>query len=166
VVAQGVPGQLGDQAVVLVGVGAAGDDDQVGVDLALEPLEYLLDLGPGPGEEAVPERLEHHRGLLDVLQEGGRAGHRLTLPDPGGRQHHPGDAQRNAGRGQVQDGAAAADLDIVGVRADGQDLDRPAGCRPELDGEHLGRPRAHWNFPRRSFRLRSSNQAHRYGTMS
>ena len=86
--------------------------------------------------------------------------------DPVGGQHHPGDVQREAGRGQVQDGPAAADLDVVGVGADGQDLDRAAGRRQQLEGEHLDRFHAHWNPPKRSFRLRSSSHAHRYGTMS
>jgi hypothetical protein len=43
VVAEGVPGQLGDQPVVLMAVLQPVGEDQVGGDLALEPLEVLLD---------------------------------------------------------------------------------------------------------------------------
>jgi hypothetical protein len=78
----------------------------------------------------------------------------------------PSDVQREAGRGQVQDGPAAADLDVVGVRADGQDLDRAASLWPQREWARLGRAHVHWNLPRRSFRLRSSSHAHRYGTIS
>jgi hypothetical protein len=127
-VAEGVPGQFRDQAMVLVGVVTAGGDHQVGSHLTLEVLEHLLDLGPCPGVEAVPERLEYDGGLLDVLQKRPGAADRLPFPDARGRQEDPGDAQREAAGGQLKDGPATADLDIVGMRPDDQDLERrPCG---------------------------------------
>jgi hypothetical protein len=78
--------------MVLVGVVAAGNDDEVGDDRMLELLEHLLDLGPRPGEEPVPECLEHDGRLLDVLQKRRGAADRLPLADARRRQHHPGDA--------------------------------------------------------------------------
>jgi hypothetical protein len=140
-VAEGVPGQLRDQPVVLVGVVAPGDDHQVGRDLTLQVLEHLLDLRPRPGEEAVPERLEDHAGPLHVLEERGRAGGRLPLAHPVGGQHHPGDVQRDPGGGQLQDGPAAADLDVVGMGADDKDLQGPPVGRAELQWDHRPGPR-------------------------
>ena len=147
-VAESVPGELGDQAMVLVGVVTAGDEDEVGRDRALEVLEHLLDLGPSPGEEPIPERLEHDGGLLDVLQERRGAADRLPFPDARGRQDDPSDVQREAAGGQVEDGPATADLDVVGVRAYGQDLERPT----------LGAGQVVLS---RSLRTRSSSHAHR-----
>jgi hypothetical protein len=57
---------VGEQAMILVGVVTVGDDDEAGSDRTLQVLEHLLDLGPRPEEEAVPERSEHDGGLLDV----------------------------------------------------------------------------------------------------
>jgi hypothetical protein len=37
----------------------------------------------------------------------------------------------------VQDGPAAPDLDVVGVRADGQDLDRAASLWPQPEWEYI-----------------------------
>ena len=66
VAAEGVPGQLGDQPVVLVPVLEPVGEDQVGVDLGLEPLEALLH-GRAVGEEAVPEPLDGDPGLAGPL---------------------------------------------------------------------------------------------------
>ena len=66
--AEGVPGQLGDQPVVLVPVLEPVGEDQVGLDLGLEPLEALLDGRAVVGEEAVPEPLDGDPGLAGPLQ--------------------------------------------------------------------------------------------------
>jgi hypothetical protein len=157
---EGVPRQLGDQPVILVGVVAAGDDDEVGSDLPFEVLEHLLDRGPHPGEEPVPEALKHDGRLLDVLWERRGGAHCLPLPDTRGGQHHPGDAQREWSRGQVQQGPAAADLDVVGVRPDDENLERPALVAGAAGGGSPGVPRGHCSVLRRSFRFRSSSHAH------
>src|SRR5262249_11591427 len=60
VVAPGVPGQLRDEAVVLVPVAERVGEDQVRVELALQALEAGLDAVPLPREVAVPEREALH----------------------------------------------------------------------------------------------------------
>jgi hypothetical protein len=44
---------------------------------------------------------------------------------PRGPQDDPSDVQRQVAGGQVEDGPPTTDLDVVGVRADDQDLERP-----------------------------------------
>ena len=63
-VAKRVPGQLRDEAMILVQIAAPVREDQVRGDLALEALEVLLDLGAVVREEAVAERLGHDRAAL------------------------------------------------------------------------------------------------------
>ena len=79
VVAEGVPGQLGDEPVILVEVRAGVREHQLRRHGRLQPLERLLDVAAGVREEAVPERLEHDGGLaLGARQERCRARPRLV----------------------------------------------------------------------------------------
>jgi hypothetical protein len=136
VAAEGVPGQLGHQPVVLVAVLQAVGEDQVGVDLGLEPLEALLHGPAVVGEEAVPEPLHGDPGPAGALEERGRAVGRLLGPPAGPAQHQPVHGQPRVLGHQPQDGPAAADLDVVGVGPDGQDPQGPGRVAGQAQAEH------------------------------
>src|SRR5271165_3543243 len=55
VVAKRIPGEVGDQAVVLVPVVAVVSEDEVGAELPLQGLELVLDLAAQEREEAIAE---------------------------------------------------------------------------------------------------------------
>jgi hypothetical protein len=136
VAAEGVPGQLGHQPVVLVAVLQAVGEDQVGVDLGLEPLEALLDRPAVIGQEAVPEPLDRDPDLAGALGERGRAVGRLLGPLAGATQHQPVHRQAGVLGDQPEDGAAAADLDVVGMGADDQDARRGIISTGDGQAEH------------------------------
>ena len=119
-VAPGVPAELGDEAVVLVPVRERVREDQVRVELALEILEALLDPQALPRQEAVAER-ERVQPLGPVrAQEAERALPGLAQPRPVGAEHGPVDLRARRPLEQPQQRPAAADLDVVAVRADAQ----------------------------------------------
>src|SRR6266511_1842214 len=140
VVAEGVPGQLGDQAVVLVRVVAARGQDQVRREAALELLEGLLDRGALPGEEAVPEGPHLDLAVVAAAEERLRAVHRLLGALALAAQDQPADLQRRELRDQPEEGAAAADLDVVGMRAEHQQPPDSASHRAEDHRKHPGVP--------------------------
>src|SRR6266545_156742 len=140
VVAEGVPGQLRDQAVVLVRVVAARGQDQVRREAALELLEGLLDRGALPGEEAVPEGPHLDLAVVAAAEERLRAVHRLLGALALAAQHQPADLQRRELRDQPEEGAAAADLDVVGMRAEHQQPPDSASHRAEDHRKHPGVP--------------------------
>ena len=77
VVAEGVPGQLGDEPVVLMAIGAGVREDDVGGDARAELVEELLELGPDVREVRLAERA--HDDLRTVAREGRGARARLPL---------------------------------------------------------------------------------------
>ena len=79
VVAPGVPGQLRDQAVVLVPVVAEVGEDEVGRPVTLERLEVLLHPGAGVGEEAVAVRVDDVVGVAGFLHPGDRVDVIVTM---------------------------------------------------------------------------------------
>src|SRR5712692_230477 len=144
-VAPGVPRQVGDQPVVLVEITAVVGEDQVGGELPLDRLEVVLDGGAHPGQVAVPVVADGHRRLLHAFQEGRRRGARLRRPLPRGGEDDPSDLDVGALGGKAQHGPAAADLDVVRVRAEEED---PARLLPVEDGEfaHQRRSSCTWFF--------------------
>src|SRR3954466_11131275 len=55
VVTPGVPGKLGDDSMILMRVHLAVAEDQTGIELALDGLERVLDVGRDGGEVALPK---------------------------------------------------------------------------------------------------------------
>jgi hypothetical protein len=84
------------------------------------------------GEEAVAEALDPEPGLGGAVQERGGAVGRLRGALAGAAQHHPVDRQVGLLGHQPQDGAAAADLDVVGVAPSASTRSGAPGSRASL----------------------------------
>lgn len=146
VVPERLPHQVADQGVVLVAVAWPGRQDQVRGDPASQLVEVALQLAPGFREAAVRERLDPHvtarRGPQDVV--GGGPG--LVVSRRRAGQHDPVHVQARVSRKQLEDRAAAADLDVVGVRTDAQ---QSVGAPGEVQGTHQDTRREATGAPKR-----------------
>ena len=89
VIAERVPRQLADRAVVLVVVVAAMGEDDVGDDAPPEHVEHILDLGADVREVALAEPVHLDVGRAGIGEEGGGARPRLGLPAVVGGEHDP-----------------------------------------------------------------------------
>ena len=89
-------------------------------------------------EEAVPELVQLHRRGGAIADEERRRGARLSGANARCAEHHPFDLDVRTRPDQLQHGAAAADLDVVRVRAKKQHLEWRAGLglRQPEDGVH------------------------------
>ena len=119
--AEHLPDDLADEPVVLVGVVAARGEDQVGIHAGVGGDRLLRRLAE-ERQEAVAEVADVDPLLGDALEEALRARPRLggTLRDRGG-EHEPGDGRVGTLVHEAADGAARADLRVVGVRARHED---------------------------------------------
>src|SRR5688572_11954327 len=113
VAAPRVPGEVTDGAVVLVPVIPIVGEDQIRIDVLLELLEELLDVGSLVREKAVPEIRHDDLLLFGALKEKGRAGAGFPLTFPWGAEHHPRHMQVATRAKQLRDRPAAANFDIV-----------------------------------------------------
>ena len=80
VIPERVPGQLADQAVVLMEVVTGVREDELGVDPRLELLEDILDLGGRVRQISVPERMDLDGSILDIRQDAAYALARASSP--------------------------------------------------------------------------------------
>ena len=130
VVAKRVPDELGDRAVILMGVGSRGAEDQVGLEARFFSLSNsLLDRRELRGEESVAEPLDDDPRARRAVEKEGRGPARLAGPLGVALKTTQSTSAFRFGE-QPQDRAAAADLDVVGVRAEAQQAQRrPPGSQ-------------------------------------
>ena len=121
VVAEGVPGQFAEEPVILVQVVPRVRQHEVGVELGLERLEQVLDLAADVRKEPVAEAVDRHRAVGPGEERGG-ARPRLVGPRSRRGEDDPRDADAWVGAHKREDRPAASDLDVVGVRAEHEDL--------------------------------------------
>src|SRR5262245_2610509 len=88
-ITEGIPGELRDQAVVLVEVATVVREDHVRGAVRLEPFEVFLDRHALIGEEALPEVVDDDLPRSRLAEEALRAAHGLRTPHLVGREHHP-----------------------------------------------------------------------------
>jgi hypothetical protein len=111
--------------VILVGVIARRRDDDVGRARAGDLLECVL--GPFPdGRQPAFGQVMEVNAEIRAGQEGPGRVPRLVLPVRRAGQHRVVGPQPGLALGQREQRPARADLDVVRVRADGQDGQRPA----------------------------------------
>src|SRR6185503_13417982 len=92
--------------------------DDVRIDFSLQAFEVRLDLGTAVREKTLGESFGAHvRALRAARQLRGRVS-RLFGANGVRAQRDPVDARLRARRDEAQDSAAAADLDVVDVRAE------------------------------------------------
>ncbi|MGC4091532.1 MAG: hypothetical protein QM756_27360 [Polyangiaceae bacterium] len=115
-IAERVPGELGDRRVVLMRVFAAMREDQIGIYRTLECLEKILNLGCHVGKIAFSKVADLDARFARTFEQRGGARFGFRAPHSRRRQHDPGDVALAFGE-QAQNRTAAADLEIITVRA-------------------------------------------------
>ena len=89
VIAPGVPGQLVDNAVILMQIFARVSEDQIGRELAFQFFEEFLDFGSLDREEAVAKTQNSHAFPRGALEEELGAATSLTLAFGSGAENDP-----------------------------------------------------------------------------
>ena len=136
-VAEGIPGQLPDGPVVLVQVRGVVGEDQVGVRSRFERLEPILDGGADEGEIALAKGVDLDLDAPGPGQQLGGGGARFRLARGSGGEDHPAHGASRVLREQAQDGSAAADLQVVAMRSQAEQVQRTAWL-PQRRGQHQG----------------------------
>src|SRR5581483_4493698 len=115
VIAEGAVGELGRNAMVLMKIAAVMRQDERGIDGALQALERVLDLAVLGREKAVAEgeQLDRRSGGLGENALRARAG--FLMAALVAAQHQPMDAGLAMLAEETADGAATADLDVIGM---------------------------------------------------
>src|SRR5271168_1703680 len=108
--------------MVLMQVASVVSENEIGIDALLEVLEKVFDIGSHVGEEAVAKRSDLDRLGAGVAQESARAGLGLLLPYSRGAEHHPMENGVRIQRHQPQHRTAAANLDVVSVSTQAENL--------------------------------------------
>src|ERR1700741_3072704 len=98
-VAEGVVGELGDQAMVLVQVGAIVGKDERRVVIPLQSLEGLFDFRMLRGKKAVAKAMYRHRGGGELRQERARGRFGFAAAGTLAAEHDPAHAHLRMLRG-------------------------------------------------------------------
>ena len=115
VAAKRVPGQLREHAVILVPVGEVMRHDEVRRHARPDLLERILDVGRAMGEVAAAEIVHVDGDVRIGPHESG--GGRACLALAGSGKDHPNETQLRVPAVQLDERAAATDLDVVTMRA-------------------------------------------------
>src|SRR4029079_14859206 len=135
VIPEGVPRQLADEAVVLVQVVARVREHEVRSNARLELLERVLHIGSRVREVSVAETEHVDRALGRVPEEQLRAPACLVRPLATRGEDDPLHGEAWVRPDEREDGAAAADLEVVRVGADREHATDGLTAR-EAEGEH------------------------------
>src|SRR5207247_2396431 len=136
-----VPGELRDEAMILMAVPSIVGEDDIGRGLLLQRFEVLLDLGADIREESVAKPLDDDLVVPRLGEEQPGAVSRLALAFRVGAEHDPVKAGLRASRSELQDRATAGDIEVVGLRLGDEQLDalaRAGPRRPVLTSSRSG----------------------------
>src|SRR5687767_11758559 len=106
-IAKGVPGKLGDDAMVLMPIFQAVRQDQVWLHLGLDAFEAVLDLRADARKVALTVLLDFDARRTGLSQEIRGAGACLGFTPAGGGEHYPAHARAWVLREQPQQRATA-----------------------------------------------------------
>src|SRR4029079_7453030 len=123
--AKRVPGQIADDSMILVAVVTIVSKDQVRIQVLvlLQLFQRFLDLGPVVGKETVAKSLYDDFLALCLFKKELRAGSGLPLAFRIRAENNPADIHIRIAGKQLQNGTAAANLDVIGVRSQAQHLE-------------------------------------------
>jgi hypothetical protein len=110
-----VPGQLRDQSMILMQIHSMVGEYQLGIDLALQVLEVRFYFISDIGEEPVFEFLDDNRPPLGACKESGGAHIGLFFSIFACAEDYPIDNNVLVLADQLEDGPAAANLDVVAM---------------------------------------------------
>jgi hypothetical protein len=109
--------------VILVRIAAPVRENERRIKTALQGLEMVLYVGTLRRKEAVP-KLEHFHCVIASLEKQGGAPVRLALTLANSAEHDPEHSECRNFAHEPQDGRAAPDLDIVGMSAQAEEIER------------------------------------------
>jgi len=121
VIAKRIPGQFGDNPMVLVQIVPIVRKDEIGGKVALQVLKVFLNGRTEVGKKTLAEIFDDNLFRLSVLEEPGGAVAGFASPLLIGAEHNPTKLGVRVRLKQSQDRAAAADFNIVGVGAEAKD---------------------------------------------
>jgi len=121
-VSERVPGELGDQAMILVQVHPIVSEDQIRVKIFFQSLEEFLDLAPLIRKEPVP--IVFHNDFVTSGPFQKEPSRLQSFPATGrsGAKYNPGNLQARILVEKTQNRPATTDLDIVAVSTKAQNL--------------------------------------------
>jgi hypothetical protein len=136
VIAPSVPAELVQDAVVLMEVIPRMGEDNVRRQASFQGLEVLLDPSAFKWKKTVTKIEDFDVPRSSAFQEQGGTVSSFALAVSSGAEDHPVKMEVSASSQQLQDGAATADLNVVGMRTKAEDLQRPASIL-EVKSKHL-----------------------------
>jgi hypothetical protein len=116
VVAKGIPRQVRDQAVILMPIVSIVREDNVGIELVLEFLELFLDFMAQKRQEAIAIILDFYVAFTSLLEKGGSASSGFLSPHLIRAEDDPLDTHAIMPLEKLEQGSAAADLDVITMR--------------------------------------------------
>src|SRR5580704_18145559 len=119
--AECIPGQLRDDAMILVPVGKVMSHHQMRRNARTHRLECVFDVRAAKGEVAATKMMDIHRDVRAGAQQrrSGRARFALAYGIPG--EYHPDESQVRMTLAQLDQRAATSDLDVIAVLAQTED---------------------------------------------
>ena len=122
--------------MILVPIVAIVREDEIRRKLLLQLLEAILHFPAPRRQEPVAELVDEDRLVFHAGQQGVGALERLALARRLAAEDDPVEGHLPRLPDQLGDRAAAADLDVVGMRAHAQDAPNPAPELVDPDGRH------------------------------
>src|SRR5262249_32159982 len=117
-----IPRKVRDYAMILMAIVAIVSEYDVGFEDCLDLLEIFLNLFCLDRKKAFPEPLDHDRPLRGARDECSRARSSLLGARALSAEHCPPDIQVSMIAHQLEQCSAAPDFDIVGMRAEAEDV--------------------------------------------
>src|SRR5579872_2403261 len=150
-VAECIPGELGYEPVILMQVVTRMSEDHIGVDLALQRLEVVFEFSILAWKVAVVELLYQNATAVGLGQECLRARTRLATAFIRAAQHYPGHCEAQSLH-EIENCTATANLQIIGVSTDAEQLQHATLVRQETQHAGTFRHSIHGHFPCASMR--------------
>lgn len=122
--AERIPREIRDDAMILVPVGACVGENDVGLELAGQALKRILDCIELCREVTIAEFVQQHGALRCSSEEFARSVLRFARSMPGSAQHHPAELRLRFLSRKLRQRAAAPDLDIIRMRAQAKNPER------------------------------------------
>ncbi len=121
--AKGIPGQIRKDSVVLMAIVAIVREYEVGLAAAFNPFKGLFDSGELSREKALSKLLNPHHTVLNAAKEMSGTSQGFLPPAGVGTKYDPLTLQIGIFTDELQQSAAAPNLDVVRVRTQADNLE-------------------------------------------
>lgn len=137
-IAEGVPGQLGQHPMVLVAVMAMVGENDIRGNLQLQRFEPVLDFTHGLREVTIPEIENGYFRRPEGPEQLHRAVARFLFTLIASAEYHPVDVCSRRCFSQTHERSATANFNIVAMGADEQNAGRPGSLQRRNEVHHDG----------------------------